>query len=231
MYRVCLSRHIYMLHVNKVQPIRVNTILQYNAPHRIAFVIISLPPTPSCNKRHHTYGYVTCSKVIVARGSWTSSDVTITVRLARSQGHTEYTPEERHIHVKNAVIIVCATLRSTRSVILFHVIILERTIFRSVLIQTGGLRSIDFDVKGNVRNTRKMHRPCRWICSAHLSQAHDRSISCAFAGLSLTLILLMWRIWWAPNNASKWQMEFNSEFKGLKPERKWTLGPTHQDAK
>jgi hypothetical protein len=32
---------------------------------------------------------------------------------------------------------------------------------------------------------------------------------------SLTLILLMWRIWWAPNNASKWQMGFNSGFKGL----------------
>jgi hypothetical protein len=64
-------------------------------------IIISLPPTPSCNKRHHTYGYVTCSKVNVARSSGTSSDITVTVRLARSQGHTEYTPEERHIHVKN----------------------------------------------------------------------------------------------------------------------------------
>ena len=31
----------------------------------------------------------------------------------------------------------------------------------------------------------------------------------------LTLIMLMWRIWWAPNNASKWQMGFNSAFKGL----------------
>ena len=30
----------------------------------------------------------------------------------------------------------------------------------------------------------------------------------------LTLILLKWRIWWAPNNASKWQMGFNSAFKG-----------------
>jgi hypothetical protein len=29
----------------------------------------------------------------------------------------------------------------------------------------------------------------------------------------LTLILLMWRIWWAPNNASKWQTGFNSAFK------------------
>jgi hypothetical protein len=32
----------------------------------------------------------------------------------------------------------------------------------------------------------------------------------------LTLYLLMWRIWWAPNNASWWQMGFNLAFKGLK---------------
>jgi len=32
---------------------------------------------------------------------------------------------------------------------------------------------------------------------------------------SLTLILLTCRIWWAPNNANKWQMGFNSAFKGL----------------
>jgi hypothetical protein len=25
----------------------------------------------------------------------------------------------------------------------------------------------------------------------------------------------MWKLWWAPNNASKWQMGFNSAFKGL----------------
>ena len=31
----------------------------------------------------------------------------------------------------------------------------------------------------------------------------------------LNLILLTWRIWWAPNNASKWQMRFNSAFKWL----------------
>jgi len=31
----------------------------------------------------------------------------------------------------------------------------------------------------------------------------------------LTLILLMWRIWWASINASKWKMGFNSAFKGL----------------
>jgi len=31
----------------------------------------------------------------------------------------------------------------------------------------------------------------------------------------LTLILLTWKLWWAPNNASKWQVVFNSAFKGL----------------
>jgi hypothetical protein len=31
----------------------------------------------------------------------------------------------------------------------------------------------------------------------------------------LTLILLTWKIWQAPNNASKWQMRFNLAFKGL----------------
>jgi hypothetical protein len=30
----------------------------------------------------------------------------------------------------------------------------------------------------------------------------------------LTLILLTWRIWWAPNTASRWQMGFNLAFKG-----------------
>jgi len=31
--------------------------------------------------------------------------------------------------------------------------------------------------------------------------------------ISLTLILLTWRIWWVPNNASRWQMGFNLAFK------------------
>jgi hypothetical protein len=31
----------------------------------------------------------------------------------------------------------------------------------------------------------------------------------------LTLTLLKWKIWLAPINASRWQMGFNSEFKGL----------------
>jgi hypothetical protein len=32
---------------------------------------------------------------------------------------------------------------------------------------------------------------------------------------SLILNPLMWRIWWAPNNASRWQLGFNLAFKGL----------------
>jgi len=39
---------------------------------------------------------------------------------------------------------------------------------------------------------------------------HEVIISCF-----LILILLTWRIWWAPNNASKWQMGFNSAFQKL----------------
>jgi hypothetical protein len=36
----------------------------------------------------------------------------------------------------------------------------------------------------------------------------------------LTLMQLMWRIWRASNNASKWQMGFNSAFKGLNWQKK-----------
>jgi hypothetical protein len=37
---------------------------------------VSLPPTPSCNKRDTTHSYVTCSKVN-AKSSQTSSDGTV----------------------------------------------------------------------------------------------------------------------------------------------------------
>ena len=42
----------------------------------------------------------------------------------------------------------------------------------------------------------------------------------------LTLYLLTWRIWWAPNNASKGQMGFNSALKGL---MNWTTEPGEQN--
>ena len=34
--------------------------------------------------------------------------------------------------------------------------------------------------------------------------------------LTVTLKYLTWKIWWAPNNASRWQVGFNSAFKRLK---------------
>ena len=48
--------------------------------------------------------------------------------------------------------------------------------------------------------------PSTWNSSAPTAQSRAPT---------LTLILLMWRIGWAPNNASRWQMEFNSAFKEL----------------
>ena len=45
------------------------------------------------------------------------------------------------------------------------------------------------------------------------STASPFNIFCKFH--YLTLILLTWRIWWTPNNASRWQVGFNSVFKRL----------------
>jgi hypothetical protein len=45
------------------------------------------------------------------------------------------------------------------------------------------------------------------------------------------LILLTWIIWWAPNNASKWQMVFNSAFKGLMKIRRVVVELFHVDGR
>jgi hypothetical protein len=50
----------------------------------------------------------------------------------------------------------------------------------------------------------------------HLSATSTYVFECHFCFIFLTLILLIWRIWWAPNNASKGQIGFNSVFKGLR---------------
>jgi hypothetical protein len=70
------------------------------------------------------------------------------------------------------------------------------------------------------------HLWCRNVCSAILFQISkffillgwEYRVTCemwACLFLISTLILLTWSIGWAPNNASKWQMGFNSTFKGL----------------
>ena len=52
------------------------------------------------------------------------------------------------------------------------------------------------------------------LCCVYL-EAGEAFGTLSSHNLGLTLILLMWRIWWAPNNANKWQMGFNSTFKAL----------------
>ena len=62
--------------------------------------------------------------------------------------------------------------------------------------------------------------PCTYIVSVGSCGSNFKGPSqvwnnyrCVFR---LTLILLTWRIWWAPSNASKWQIGFNPAFKRLK---------------
>jgi len=47
---------------------------------------------------------------------------------------------------------------------------------------------------------------------AHWCTAYHWLLNGVPGTINLTLILLTWRIWWGPNNASKWQMGFNSPF-------------------
>jgi hypothetical protein len=54
---------------------------------------------------------------------------------------------------------------------------------------------------------------CLWIICNFVQFMHIRCFSRMICALTLTL--LTWRIWWAPINASRWQMEFNWAFKGL----------------
>jgi hypothetical protein len=54
-----------------------------------------------------------------------------------------------------------------------------------------------------------------YVCIMYVSVMYVRMYTCMFKTLSLTL--LTWRIWWAPNNASRWQMEFILAFKALMP--------------
>ena len=62
---------------------------------------------------------------------------------------------------------------------------------------------------------------CVVVCDLETSRMGAPYIYIYIYGISclkvnnLTLILLTWRKWWAPNNASKYQMGFNSGFKGL----------------
>jgi len=54
------------------------------------------------------------------------------------------------------------------------------------------------------------------VSSITTADAHTSAASCRLNWRPTDLFIpLTWRIRWAPNNASKWQMGFNSAFKGL----------------
>ena len=53
------------------------------------------------------------------------------------------------------------------------------------------------------------------VCTVHSVQCVQCTVQIENLTIILTLSLLTWRIWWAPNNANRWQMGFNSAFKGL----------------
>jgi len=55
------------------------------------------------------------------------------------------------------------------------------------------------------------HTDMAKVSAALFCNFAPRNVVC----VTLTLIILMWRMWWAPNNANKWQMGFNSAFEGL----------------
>ena len=83
---------------------------------------------------------------------------------------------------------------------------------------------MNHDMKRNL----SMHRFCM-LCSIftvtkyHIMILSAEVASVAFQCATLTLILLMWTIWRAPTNASKWRMGFNSGFKRLIKERQCIL--------
>jgi hypothetical protein len=71
-----------------------------------------------------------------------------------------------------------------------------------------------------------MFKACKTTLCEYIWIRHKPlSLLRTFLGFApLTLILLTWRIWCTPNNASRWQMGFNLEFKGLRCMLKWNGG-------
>jgi hypothetical protein len=79
-------------------------------------------------------------------------------------------------------------------------------------IENSPRRMIEWINNWNVRMV-----DCVWNVMAH-AQKPD-FVFRRNGRIHLSLIPLTWRIWWAPNNASRWQMGFTSAFKGLN--RRW----------
>ena len=85
-------------------------------------------------------------------------------------------------------------------------------------------------VKHSIRPEPSFLKQCRrkvsWPNLKYYTDVHTEAMRKTTTILSrwsifdLTLILLTWRIWWVPNNASKWQIGFNLAFEGLTEEKR-----------
>jgi hypothetical protein len=65
---------------------------------------------------------------------------------------------------------------------------------------------------------RRSQSPIQWTAGPFCLRKSDQGMmltTLLHLVLRLTLILLTWKIWCAPNSASKLQMGFNSAFEGL----------------
>jgi hypothetical protein len=83
-----------------------------------------------------------------------------------------------------------------------------------------------FYIQGVLKIKKKNNTGAKRLIATNSTDAHKQLLFrntspkfCVYGSVhrwsTLTLILLTWRIGWAPNNASKWQMGFNSAFKGI----------------
>jgi len=77
-------------------------------------------------------------------------------------------------------------------------------------------------LKTSISSVFKLRFEPRYVKQECCSLDGDVSSATPFLLIALILILLTWRIWRAPNNASRWQTRFNLAFKGLR-QIKWAF--------
>ena len=93
---------------------------------------------------------------------------------------------------------------------LVQLICVATVVTSSIVLATYFTWTSKITLKFALGKTRVFKTITQIFCRESIQRKRGRSMS-----VSLTLILLTWWIWWAPNNARKWQMGFNSAFKGL----------------
>jgi len=87
---------------------------------------------------------------------------------------------------------------------------------RSICYLSDQCSRTSFTVVTGDQSSRSLCNICMYVPTAQCIFAAGSSLHYSSLVSLLTLILLMWRIWWAHNNASKWQNGFNSAFTGLR---------------